>query len=465
MICQNYKCNKEIPDGTKKCSHCNWVQKDRTAAATVKKETVEIKIIQGDVKQLTKTFKIPFEIKLLKGGKALADTLVRIKKGISFVKQEKTNGFGEIIFTYEEPLSMQAQSVSLRFILDGEYAGTEKEVTFALPAIPSTAETETTSVSSEPKPDPQKERSETEKPKVEDPENLDLCAYHDDGWRYTLCVRVTKTNGIGISVPVAVYVDGEEAKLTTDDQGNASMGVAKILQPEQICEVRAVVSGIRDAAKLTLKRPKTETPAESRLSWAWLFGKNNGRAILFAGIAIISWIFCLLIGWGDPILNPPATELSVQQQMYNSIVAGVNPVLIIQPEKSAGNWQKYFWLFSFLWTIFVTIYAPLSLREEIAEGFKNGIDKMLDKLRQTSDTASDPLIDKLMAWSNTHARIKKQQPKVTVTATRTATTPETAEAEAPKLKTLTHWDIIKWDTIMEMAWKVIPEIFKMVFKK
>lgn len=30
--CQNYKCKREIPDGTKKCPHCQWVQKDRAAA-------------------------------------------------------------------------------------------------------------------------------------------------------------------------------------------------------------------------------------------------------------------------------------------------------------------------------------------------------------------------------------------------------------------------------------------------
>lgn len=29
MICQNYKCKKDIPDGTKKCPHCGWEQRDK----------------------------------------------------------------------------------------------------------------------------------------------------------------------------------------------------------------------------------------------------------------------------------------------------------------------------------------------------------------------------------------------------------------------------------------------------
>jgi hypothetical protein len=183
-------------------------------------------------------------------------------------------------------------------------------------------------------------------------------------------------------------------------------------------------------------------------------------------MAVILWFRCFSIGWGDPILNPPATELSVQQQMYNEVVLSVNPDLIIRPEVSKGNWQKYFWFFSFLWTIFSFVYALLSPREEIIEGFRNGVDKIIDKLRQTSDTASDPLIDKLIAWSQTHARARAQkQPKATI-ATTTTGTEATTETEAPKTKkALTFWDVFKSDMISEIIIDLIPPIFKAAFKK
>lgn len=30
MICKNYKCKKDIPDGTKKCPYCGWEQRDKS---------------------------------------------------------------------------------------------------------------------------------------------------------------------------------------------------------------------------------------------------------------------------------------------------------------------------------------------------------------------------------------------------------------------------------------------------
>lgn len=36
MLCKNWKCKKEIPDGTKKCPHCGW--EDRSGSRTAKKE-------------------------------------------------------------------------------------------------------------------------------------------------------------------------------------------------------------------------------------------------------------------------------------------------------------------------------------------------------------------------------------------------------------------------------------------
>src|SRR3989338_3690133 len=39
MICKNFKCKKEIPDGTKKCPHCRW--EDRSGSRSDKKEEAQ----------------------------------------------------------------------------------------------------------------------------------------------------------------------------------------------------------------------------------------------------------------------------------------------------------------------------------------------------------------------------------------------------------------------------------------
>lgn len=61
MICQNFKCKKNIPDGTKKCPECSWMQKDKTVGKQQSKPAIPTIALTVSVpqKQADGNFNVP----------------------------------------------------------------------------------------------------------------------------------------------------------------------------------------------------------------------------------------------------------------------------------------------------------------------------------------------------------------------------------------------------------------------
>jgi len=391
----------------------------------------EIRLVVGATTQDDKEFKTPIEIKVVSGWRAISGAQIRVKKDTNVLMAHQTDSNGEILYIHKEPLSAAEKTFTLRFALSGQEA-VENSITVPLPAAQTQQQKESL---------------------ADDPENLFINQTYNKDGDVTISVRVTKKGGVGISVPVVVHADGQQHTVKTNKQGIGSLFLGKFLKLGETKVIKAFISVVAEAATLKLRRPKTKKPVKN--FWKWLIFKNNGRAVLFIGVAALLWIFCFAIGWGDSILNPPQTELSQQQQMYNEIVVGVNPNLIIAPEIPKGDWQKPFWIFAFIWMIFSLIYAPLSLREEIAHGLREGLGKIKEK---TSSEAVDPFFDRLAARVGAYGAARKTTPKIMMQS-------QEATAEAPRKKHLTFWDVFKSDIISEILADLIPAIAKAIFKR
>jgi len=223
-------------------------------------------------------------------------------------------------------------------------------------------------------------------------------------------------------------------------------------------EVTATVSGIEGQAHLWLRRPHARRYIPSRWSPSWWLGTNNGRAITFLIVMATLWATCLYVGFGTQLIptTPQEEKLSSQQESYNEIAGMVSPQYIVQSPQTtppASRWQKYFWIFAFLWSIFAFIYAPLSLREEIYDGLQNGLNGFL---RRTHARASDPWIEKLMLWCGMRGSVSNPVPRVTA--------PEGAPAVRAH-GNLTFWDLLKSDLLSDVLVNVVPALLASIFRR
>lgn len=290
-----------------------------------------------------------------------------------------------------------------------------------------------------------------------DPVTITLTRYRDAvNSNFTVIIRVLGENGKGLSVKGVVEFSGSQKSFKTDSQGNATYSPITIPAGQNELVVKGIVSGITDPAILTLRNPRTvPTGGPTRWSRPWFYGTNNGRAVGFLTLMAIGWIFCWSIGWGEPLLGGHLTTLTEQQQLFNRLVTVVNPAANIAPEPSAGTWQHWAWGMVFLFTIFAVLYAPLSLREEIAEEIAEIFDRVVDR---PYVKASDPLVERLMAWSGVRG-ISQQTP-----AHSPATTTDTAKPGADH--GTSFWRLFKSDFLSEILTEVLfPAVFRAVARR
>lgn len=395
-----------------------------------KQPSTEILLTPGEITLDQSGFSVLIEVKLKKGSSTLPNTTVRIKRGVADLSAQSTDANGELHYTHKEPLTSTGKNIELRFMLTGNDA-TESKIIITLP--------------------------ESVKQGVNNPEIMTLRSHHDGNGHFTIFVRVMKTGGIGIVKPVVLEFDGTQHTVNTDDQGNTAFSLTKVFSPGEEMELVAKVSGIVEPSKLKLKRPLERTPAPKRLSCDWLLKKNNGRAILFLAFMVFLWGFCWTIGWGNPILNKPQTELSSQQKSFNEIASQVDKKFVIQINESEnrGEWQKKFWFFAFIWTLFSFVYAPLSLREEIFEGLKEGLQRIAEK---NVARTSDPLYERMASFAGTYSAARSHSAGVHIPGSGNgATKPATGDTPFAKL--------LASDLISDITVEVLPALFKTIFRK
>lgn len=385
---------------------------------------VEIKVVVGTIATGPTGYTCKLEICVIRGGVVMALKGVRVKKGIAVINSGTTDSNGEWVYEHPEQLSEAGKTVSLQFRADGEVA--EATATFTLPAVATTTG-------------------------KDDPESITLTRHHDDAGIFSVFVRVLKTCGVGMATTVEIFADGIKHRKRTNNQGNCVWKFPRVIDEGESAKVTATVSGIEDPACLPLRRSHARSVGPNRFSKKWWFCTNNGRAVIFLTMMVVFWLLALIVGWGDPLFNPPQTELSTQQLLHNQLVETINPDYVVKPEVSQGNWQKNFWLFTFLWSISALIYAILSLREEVAEGLREGFERLIDR---PYVKAGDPLIDRIMSWSGAQGVARKAPAK-----TSDGTDGATETKERISFRRLFETSLLS-DIIVE----VIPKVFARIFR-
>lgn len=386
----------------------------------------EIKVMIGDISKTANNFLIPVEIRLVKGNNALPNQAIRVKRGIISLTTIITDLNGECAYNHTENLDQIGKSISLRFLTSGTDAA-ETAITFTLP---------------------------TEATKTDDPEKITISRHHDGNGKFTLFIRVLKTGGIGIKAPVVIEAEGVQKTILTDDQGNAKFDFGnkiRILNPGEVVEVRAKVSGIEDPAVIKLRRRQIPTPKPATFSRPWWFGTNNGRSVIFLGAMVVLWFLCIVIGYGDSLIGEPTRTLSEQQIFYNQTAKLANPNFVITPEEGIfriflDDTKKYMHLLTMLWSIFAIIYVPLSLREEIFEGLQEGFEKIVDR---SYVQAEDPFIQRLMAWSGARG-----------VATRKGGIIVKEGEKGEKVVRPTFWEYFRSDLLSDFIIEILPGIFR-----
>lgn len=403
---------------------------DKQSKTPMKAPSKEIKATLGEIGN-DNGYTIPIELRVVAGGKAFIGERIRVKKGITEIPGVNliTGADGEIIYEHKEPASSAGKSIELIFQLTGADSA-ETRVTIPLPAVA-------------------EEKKRTEK--SNDPEMITLTRHHMGGGLFAITIRVTKAGGVGVRVPVVIEYGGRQIEISTDEQGNVAYELPTPVLCGGVLEVRAIVSGIQDPAKLTLRMPRAPRPRATDECGGWLFGTNNGRAIFFIGIMIVLWSSCFLVGFGEPALSSTHIQLTEQQKIFNTMADGIDQSLIIKETGNVGNWQKWLWLGSLIWTIFTFVYTLLSLREEIADTTREWFEVIMNR---SSTHSGDPLFEKIANWVGVQGVAKA---KIEITKTE-------SESAAGKGH-LSFWDVLKSDMISEILIGLIPTLFRRVVSR
>jgi hypothetical protein len=395
----------------------------------------EIKVEVGETKQNAREFSTSILIISTKAGSAFkAKFRVQRGKDVAGAESFTTDDDGMYIFISVEPLNNAGKTISLKFLLIGTDAETSAEI--KLPVI----EAATTGLK-------------------DDPEELEITPHHDGGGKFMLFCRVVTTGGVGIKTNVHIIAGREEEDVPTSDNGHGQYVLTQTLVPGEKVKVKATVSGIPGAANTVLRRSKDPEP-ERELATKMdkvkcLFGTNNRRAMIFIVVAMLLWTICYNIGLGDPIFNPPTTKLSESQVIFNELASKIDPSeVILEPTvKSQGDWPRKVWFFSIIWTIFTLIYAPLSLRDEVAEGLKEGFEKLMDN---RPAVARDPMFDRIIAWSGARGIARKSKAKV-----------EGKDKDDKKDKK-DFWTLFQSDMLSEIvmfSFEMIPSVLGKMFRR
>ena len=311
----------------------------------------------------------------------------------------------------------------------------------------------------------------TNKPaKVEetDPVELQVLKSQLPDGNYNLYARVLNIADKGLSKKVVFVCEGTALTVCTDDQGNASCPFNPLTAPADgsKLKVMAHVSGIRD---LTLMHVVQRIPMDSVKA-----AKNNRRAKWFLLVTAALWLICAIVvmpiwGLGKPLISRQEisllphlqTTLSRQQVFFNNLpgVRGSdNEIKAPAPIPSTaptGKWQKPVYLLILLWSGFSVIYAILSMREEVVEAFRHGVDKIIDRHYATA-SARDPFFQRLLAFSGHLKAIRRpEEMDITPVATGGATTPVLKGGN-------TFWERVQSSLVSDTLVEIVPEVLKAI---
>jgi hypothetical protein len=394
---------------------------------------------------LAGTYSLSFLVNVLEENLPMKNQRVALREGISQLTEIKTDNNGNVTFNVKGNLGNTEKEITYRFFLTGFGDNVEQNVT--IPA----AETKKTDT---------------------DPETLVLRRYHDGKGNFRVKARVLSFHGVGMSMPISIWYMGVMHSLKTDKAGDVVFDVPNKIKPGKEYQLVASVSGIAEEAKIGIKRRKTLKKVKlfSRCWWK----TNNARALIACTFVFILWISTLsFAGTGNskPIINADlfrnASGLSNVEERYNRAVAIADKTFMIAPSKS-GNfgwdhpgilcWYGILIIVAGL----VSVYSVFSLREEIAAGAEEGIEKLFDK---DYAKAGDPAFEKLAKFIGSYQVARS--PKIIVEGEANGQnfgvgnepTKETSEnSEHPSLGTLFRMDLLGNALVT-----IIPFILKKIF--
>lgn len=345
---------------------------------------------------------------------------------------------------------------------------------------------------------PEKSVSKTDKSDSDDPQKVILVRLHDGEGNFRVFVRVLKAKGYGLSTTVDLLTRTEKYTVKTNSRGVAVWNFPGIVAPGDDQEIKAVVNGIENHAKLRIRRLRSRVDRPEAFSARWWFGTNNGRAFILMCLAGIFWITAFIIGIGQPLIHPNLFRgedgLSKQEVLYNRVIADYqkdlaidltvaapakpigfwqktwkkitsffNPKekekdqMAIQPTKSPRHWHHGVWIIATILTICFLIYGPWSLREEISEEVSLAVESMLDNDYAQS---GDPWFERLVAWTGSYAVARNVTPKISVAAVDSDA--EGNVSASPEQKE-NVWSELPVHLVSSALLKIVPAIFRAMF--
>ena len=220
-----------------------------------------------------------------------------------------------------------------------------------------------------------------------------------------------------------------------------------------------MVNGIEDESSISIKRRKKLVKVKA-FTKKWWLKTNNGRAFILMMACLLAWIISFMVlTSSEPIINAglfnTSDGLSQAEKLYNESAAIVSPELLIPQDKAssaAGILTVWGWLI--IVSILVLIYSVLSLREEIAAGFEEGVEKLFDKSYAKS---GDPWFEKIAKFAGSYS-VSRKAAEATVSNPVATAAPAAAPNKNPSLSTL-----FKLDLIGGLVGAVIPAMIKKIF--
>jgi len=308
---------------------------------------------------------------------------------------------------------------------------------------------------------PEKSVSKTDKSDSDDPQKVILVRLHDGEGNFRVFVRVLKAKGYGLSTTVDLLTRTEKYTVKTNSRGVAVWNFPGIVAPGDDQEIKVVVNGIENHAKLRIRRLRSHIDRPEAFSARWWLGTNNGRAFILMCLAGIFWIAAFIIGIGQPLIHPNLFRgedgLSKQEVLYNQVMAQGGETFVTQPVKSPGHWHHGVWIIATILTVCFLVYGPLSLREEISEEVSLAVEGMLDNDYAQS---GDPWFERLVAWTGSYAVARNATPKISVAAVDSDA--EGNASGSPEQKE-NVWDELPVHLVSSALLKIVPAIFRAMF--
>jgi hypothetical protein len=312
--------------------------------------------------------------------------------------------------------------------------------------------------------------------KETDPVELQVLKSRRPDGKFNLFARVLNIADKGLNKKQVVFIcEGDQQIATTNNQGDAECPFNPLTAPADGSKlnVTAHISGIRDLTLMHVIQRVVKTPAQIAQDAA-----NNRRAKKFLLATMVLWLLCGLIiipvfGWGKPLIDPRQisllphqTELTEQQIAYNNSPSVKGTYLEIKlPESKpstlpTSKWQKPLYLLILLWSAFSVIYAILSFREEAAEAFHRGVDKIIDRHYATA-SAKDPFFQRLLAFSG-HLKAIRRPEVMDVVPSTVATEIATDTTKTTSKSGNTFWERLESSLVSDTLVEIVPEVLKAV---